>query len=86
MKLFDVYPINDINIVRAKDSYVWDENGVQYLDMYGGHARDHDVEDHVETNLVVPSSGTSMRHGICTKLFRVFGNVQGLAETFCAHA
>jgi acetylornithine/N-succinyldiaminopimelate aminotransferase len=38
MKLFDVYPINKINIVRAKDSYVWDENGVQYLDMYGGHA------------------------------------------------
>src|SRR5215218_5913002 len=38
MKLFDVYPINPINIVKAKDSYVWDENGVQYLDMYGGHA------------------------------------------------
>src|SRR6476619_2004326 len=38
MKLFDVYPINDITIERAKDSYVWDENGVQYLDMYGGHA------------------------------------------------
>lgn len=38
MKLFDVYPINDITIVKAKDSYVWDENGVQYLDMYGGHA------------------------------------------------
>jgi acetylornithine aminotransferase len=38
MKLFDVYPINDITIERAKDSYVWDKNGVQYLDMYGGHA------------------------------------------------
>src|SRR5688572_19229713 len=38
MKLFDVYPINEINIVRAKDSYVWDETGVQYLDLYGGHA------------------------------------------------
>jgi acetylornithine aminotransferase len=38
MKLFDVYPINNITIERAKDSYVWDENGVQYLDMYGGHA------------------------------------------------
>jgi len=38
MKLFDVYPINNINIVRAKGSYVWDENGVKYLDMYGGHA------------------------------------------------
>jgi len=38
MKLFDVYPINDITIERAAGSYVWDNNGVQYLDMYGGHA------------------------------------------------
>src|SRR6478672_6168565 len=38
MKLFDVYPINDITIVRAKGSYVWDDKGIQYLDMYGGHA------------------------------------------------
>ena len=38
MTLFDVYPLNDITITRAQGSYVWDENGVQYLDMYGGHA------------------------------------------------
>jgi acetylornithine/N-succinyldiaminopimelate aminotransferase len=38
MNLFDVYPINDITITRAQGSYVWDDNGVQYLDMYGGHA------------------------------------------------
>ena len=38
MKLFDVYPINDITIVRAKGSYLWDDAGQQYLDMYGGHA------------------------------------------------
>ena len=38
MKLFDVYPVNNIAITRAQGSYVWDENGVQYLDMYGGHA------------------------------------------------
>lgn len=38
MKLFDVYPINDITITKAKGSYVWDESGEQYLDMYGGHA------------------------------------------------
>jgi acetylornithine/N-succinyldiaminopimelate aminotransferase len=38
MKLFDVYQVNDITIVKAQGSYVWDENGVQYLDMYGGHA------------------------------------------------
>jgi acetylornithine/N-succinyldiaminopimelate aminotransferase len=38
MKLFDVYPLNDITITRAKGSYVWDDKGEQYLDMYGGHA------------------------------------------------
>jgi acetylornithine/N-succinyldiaminopimelate aminotransferase len=38
MNLFDVYPINDISIVKAKGSYVWDDKGEQYLDLYGGHA------------------------------------------------
>jgi len=38
MELFDVYSINQININKAKGSYVWDDLGNQYLDMYGGHA------------------------------------------------
>jgi acetylornithine/N-succinyldiaminopimelate aminotransferase len=38
MKIFDVYPINNINIVKAKGSFVWDEKDTKYLDMYGGHA------------------------------------------------
>jgi len=38
MKLFDVYPINNITITRARGSYLWDDAGQQYLDMYGGHA------------------------------------------------
>ena len=38
MNLFDVYPINEITIVKAKGSYVWDDKGEQYLDLYGGHA------------------------------------------------
>lgn len=38
MNLFDVYPLNNITITSAKGSYVWDQEGVQYLDMYGGHA------------------------------------------------
>ena len=38
MNLFDVYPLSNITITKAKGSYVWDENGEQYLDMYGGHA------------------------------------------------
>ena len=38
MKLFDVYPLNNITISKAAGSYVWDEKGTEYLDMYGGHA------------------------------------------------
>lgn len=38
MKLFDVYPLNNITITKAKGSYVWDDKGTEYLDMYGGHA------------------------------------------------
>ena len=38
MNLFDVYPLNDVTIVKAKGSYVWDDAGSQYLDLYGGHA------------------------------------------------
>lgn len=38
MNLFDVYPINEVTILKAKGSYVWDDKGDQYLDLYGGHA------------------------------------------------
>lgn len=38
MNLFDVYPVNDITIVKGKGSYVWDDQGQRYLDLYGGHA------------------------------------------------
>ena len=38
MKLFDVYPLFDIAIERGKGCKVWDENGQEYLDLYGGHA------------------------------------------------
>jgi acetylornithine aminotransferase len=38
MTLFDVYPLQPLTIVKAKGSYVWDDKGEQYLDLYGGHA------------------------------------------------
>lgn len=38
MKLFDVYPLFDVNIVEGKGCRVWDDKGQQYLDLYGGHA------------------------------------------------
>ena len=38
MKLFDVYPLYDVEPIRAKDVYVYDAKGTEYLDLYGGHA------------------------------------------------
>ncbi len=38
MKLFDVYPLFNITPVKALGSQVWDDKGVEYLDLYGGHA------------------------------------------------
>ncbi|MEG1635138.1 MAG: aminotransferase class III-fold pyridoxal phosphate-dependent enzyme [Rikenellaceae bacterium] len=38
MKPFAVYSLYDVTITKAKGSHVWDDKGVEYLDMYGGHA------------------------------------------------
>lgn len=38
MNLFDVYPLINVTPVKAKDCILWDENGKEYLDLYGGHA------------------------------------------------
>lgn len=38
MNLFDVYSLLDMEPVKAQGAYLWDKNGVEYLDFYGGHA------------------------------------------------
>jgi len=38
MKNFDVYPLFDIEPVKAQGSWLWDAQGTKYLDLYGGHA------------------------------------------------
>ena len=38
MKLYDVYPLFDVNIVKGEGCKVWDDKGNEYLDLYGGHA------------------------------------------------
>lgn len=38
MKLFEVYPLFDIEPIKAEGAKVWDKSGVEYLDLYGGHA------------------------------------------------
>ncbi len=38
MDLFDVYPLMNVTPVKGEDCYVWDDKGIKYLDLYGGHA------------------------------------------------
>lgn len=38
MTLYPVYPLFDVHVVRGNGCHVWDEQGVEYLDLYGGHA------------------------------------------------
>ncbi len=38
MNLFSVYPLQNVTIESAQGSFVWDDKGQRYLDMYGGHA------------------------------------------------
>lgn len=38
MNLFDVYPLIPVILTKAQGCKLWDENGTEYLDLYGGHA------------------------------------------------
>ena len=38
MNLIDVYSLWDIEPVQGKGCHVWDNEGTEYLDLYGGHA------------------------------------------------
>ena len=61
MKLFDVYPLFDVNIVKGKGCHVWDDKGQEYLDLYGGHAVisiGHAHPHYVETIITADGSQT----------------------------
>ena len=84
MKLFDVYPISDINIVKAKGSYVWDDKGEQYLDLYGGHAvisighcHPHWVERIEEQLKQIAFYSNSIRIPVQQKLADKLGEISG---------
>ena len=87
MKLFDVYPLNNITITKAQGSYVWDDQGVQYLDMYGGHAvisighsHSHWV-DKIENQLEkIAFYSNSVVIPIQTELAQKLGRVSGKEE------
>lgn len=84
MKLFDVYPLYDLEIVKALGSTVWDEKGQAYIDFYGGHAvisightHPHYV-DRVEKQLEkVGFYSNSVRIGIQQEFADKLGQVSG---------
>jgi len=87
MNLFDVYPINDITIVKAKGSYVWDDKGEQYLDLYGGHAvisightHPHYVQRLTEQLNKVGFYSNSIKIPLQQELAQKLGKVSGKAD------
>lgn len=87
MKLFDVYPLNDITITKAKGSYVWDEKGDQYLDMYGGHAvisightHPHYVQRITDQLKLVGFYSNSIKIPLQQELAEKLGQVSGKTE------
>ena len=83
MSLFNVYPLNPITITKAAGSRVWDNQGQEYLDMYGGHAvisightHPHWVK-RIEDQLHCKQSGSS-EDVFLTKLQVPFARIQRL--------
>ena len=84
MKLFDVYPLFDVEIVRGKGCHTYDSEGTEYLDLYGGHAvisvghsHPHYVEalKHQAENLVFYSNSVinSLQQRLADKLGKACG-------------
>lgn len=84
MKLFDVYPLYDINPVKGKGCYVYDEQGTAYLDLYGGHAvisighgHPHYIERVTEQLRALPFYSNSVQNRVQEALAAKLGNVSG---------
>lgn len=84
MKLFDVYPLYDMEIVKALGSTVWDEKGQAYLDFYGGHAvisightHPHYVERLTDQIRKVGFYSNSVRIGLQYELADKLGKLSG---------
>lgn len=84
MKLFDVYPLFDIEIVKGRGCYTYDTEGTEYLDLYGGHAvisvghsHPHYVEalKHQAENLVFYSN--SVINSLQVRLAERLGKISG---------
>ena len=84
MELFPVYPLNDVTIVKALGSRVYDESGLEYLDFYGGHAVISIGHSHphwknrIESQLSkIAFYSNSVKLPIQTELAHLLGKVSG---------
>lgn len=87
MNLFDVYPLFDIEPVKAKDVFVYDKNGTQYLDLYGGHAVisiGHSHPHYIEliTNQLgaIGFYSNSVQNRLQTELAEKLGDLSGYSD------
>ncbi len=84
MKLFDVYPLFDVNIVRGKGCRVWDDKGQEYLDLYGGHAvisighaHAHYIDKVTEQLAKLGFYSNSVQNGLQVELAERLGRISG---------
>lgn len=87
MKMFDVYSLFDLEIVKAEDTTVWDSNGQPYLDLYGGHAvisighgHPHYVEAITSQLQKVGFYSNSVIISLQAKLAQLLGQQSGYAD------
>ncbi|MBQ4022800.1 MAG: aspartate aminotransferase family protein [Prevotella sp.] len=84
MKLFDVYPLFDVNIVSGKGCKVWDDQGQEYLDLYGGHAvisighaHEHYIKKVTEQLQKIGFYSNSVVNRLQTELAERLGRISG---------
>jgi acetylornithine aminotransferase len=87
MKPFDVYKLWPIEPVKASGSAVWDSTGVEYLDMYGGHAVISVGHSHPEYNSIIKSQldkisfySNSVQNSLQVELADLLGKVSGYED------
>ena len=87
MKLFDVYPLFDINPVKAQGSWLWDDKGEKYLDLYGGHAvisighsHTHYVQSLTKQLSNIAFYSNSVQNPLQVKLAEKLGQVSGYPD------
>jgi len=87
MQLFDVYPLFDVTIERGKGAKVWDSNGTEYLDLYGGHAvisighsHPHYIEKITEQVSKLGFYSNSVKNPLQQQLAEKLGSVSGYED------